>query len=223
MRLLMAIWIVAALLSPVMAAELAAATAESLLESTTDPYCGPRCVHFILEQYGIEGTSVAGFANQLAMSGDAQGVDLSSIAGLLEQHGLHTQAFRGHHGMVPQWPHPVLVHTAAAGDADGVGHYIVLLPNCTRSEGIAWDGLHGKTSVATFELSDRIAGGVLLTSSEPIDARAAPFVFTNDEIAYRTGIALSIAILVILSPAIPAICRRKPLARAAGVDSTGTE
>ena len=77
---------------------------------------------------------------------------------------------------------------------------MVLLPNCTRFEGIVWDGLRGKSNIASHELASRIESGVLLTAPQEINASVSPFVYTADEIAWRSGLAVSLALAAIAVP-----------------------
>lgn len=153
-----------------------------------DPYCGPRCTHEILKLYDITSVSLLQCVEELRWSSEQNGVDLGSIANLLQKHGIKTVVFEGKRGYVPQWPYPAVAHVA--GEQPGTGHFVVLLPNATRNAVCIWDGLSGQRWRSAQEFSERVDGGILITSPAAIPDTVQPFSLTNDELIWRSGLGV---------------------------------
>jgi ABC-type bacteriocin/lantibiotic exporter with double-glycine peptidase domain len=136
-----------------------------------DAYCGPRCTHFVLAQYGIQ-SNLYDLASQLA---EPEGASLSRIKLALESNGLFTYAFEVGNDVAIDWPHPVIVHLRGKNHG---GHYVVQLPSSQTGKARLWLGLEGEVIVPTETLSGSRSGAVLLTSPSRIE---------NPELAFRNA------------------------------------
>ena len=154
-----------------------------------DWYCGPRCVHFVLSLLGSRERDLVEYINEFNWTADDEGVSLLAISELLQREGVHTIAYEGRSGFIPVWPHPAILHVHSHDLVDR-GHFVVLMPNATRSSAVIWDGPRGSRRVSTGEISTMIKGGVLLTSPDPISEIVEPFVMTADEIVWRISLAV---------------------------------
>lgn len=159
-----------------------------------DPYCGPRCVHQILKHYGISSVDLLQCATELRWNSNRSGVDMQSVAELLNRHGINTAAFEAKPGYVLRWRHPAVAHLQSI---DGnAGHFVVLLPNATREKVHIWDGPLLERVMSAQAFSERVDGGVLLTSPEPIPHSLDPFRLTAEEVEWKSGLGVTMLLLL---------------------------
>ncbi len=117
----------------------------------TDMVCGPRCVQFILEHYGIK-EDLIDLVKEIQWPDFEAGASLGAIEAALRKRGIYTCALR----MDPKdrlaWSAPVVLHLKGQ---TAIGHFMVWWPDAAQAFG--WE-----------ELAGELSGTILLTSSAPI-------------------------------------------------------
>ncbi len=124
-----------------------------------DLLCGPRCVDYVLRYYGNATGDFAEFVREFPSN--SAGTSMQDLSDALRKYDVRTKAVSTSWKEALNWPHPVIAHTRE--QASGSGHFLVWHPASDRSRSIVWDGLNAFRCESTWQLHDRIDGGVLLT------------------------------------------------------------
>lgn len=144
----------------------AQASAAPNAKSASDFVCGPRCVDYILRQYGRT-TELIELIRAVQWPDIERGATMKSLEACLQQRGVHTFAMRLSPSARLQWPQPVLVHLHH--DQSPEEHFVVWLPSSSRALVHYWDGLLGRKIVSSDEFARMRSGAVILTSDRPIN------------------------------------------------------
>lgn len=139
-------------------------------EANASPHkalCGPVCVQFILEYFGIHENLVAVAAETAA--NDVTGSSLANLQRAIERHGLHTYAISINDDLDLRWSGPAIVHFSPAAD---LGHFVVQLPSDAGGDCSIVDhqGIHNCTPSALAKMR---SGAVLLVSDKRISMQQA--------------------------------------------------
>lgn len=134
--------------------------------------CGPRCVQFILQHYGIQADLIE-LVKEIQWPDFEAGASLAAIQDALQKRGIHACAMRIDPQSRLRWNDPVLLHLK--GDTE-VGHYVIRLPSGKPDRETLWVGLGCKEEVLPEKLSVEMSGVILLTSAEPITEPEAAVV-----------------------------------------------
>ncbi len=128
--------------------------------------CGPRCVHYVLEYYGVN-EDLIDLVKEVQWPDLESGASFAAIEKALRGRGVHTCALRIDPKARLPWDYPIVLHLKARSD---IGHYVVLLP--TEGDGVPslWMGLGCIEEVPWERLARELSGTVLLTSPTAITA-----------------------------------------------------
>ncbi len=129
-----------------------------------DMVCGPRCVQFVLKQYGKEGDLIE-LVREIQWPDLESGANLDSVDQALRRRGVNTRALRIDPHADFRWPYPVILHLKGQ---NGLGHYAVWLPSSTPEQSHVWISLSGVRVGPTKKLAESLSGAILLTSPDPI-------------------------------------------------------
>lgn len=132
--------------------------------SRGDVVCGPRCVQYVLQHYGIE-SDLIDLVKETQSDFEA-GASLANLNDALRRRGVFTAALKLSPNSVLQWPHPVLMHLSS--ETEGMGHFVVWLPTQDGSESQVWNGLSGTQTGPESVLAKKRSGYVLLTATAEI-------------------------------------------------------
>ncbi len=150
-----------------------------------DIVCGPRSLQYILSTLKPSAAPDLLEIVTRVQPEFEKGSSLPRLKDYLEDQGLFTAAIKPASNSTIVWPHPVLLHLR--GENDNLGHYVVLLPTSDRSIATMWSGLAGITRMPTWRLSERIDGGALLVSPQPIKEATFFFPLNTDALIRRLG------------------------------------
>ncbi len=144
-----------------------AATTE---QSRPDVVCGPRCVQFILKQYGKQ-VELHDLIQEIQWPHLEAGSNLADLQKSLNKRGIHTAAIQISSGAKLDWTEPVLVHLkpGISITPETLGHFVVWLPSSTSDIVHLWFGPKGIHQGSNNRFASIRSGAVLLTSQRPID------------------------------------------------------
>ncbi len=134
---------------------------------TPDLVCGPRCVQFVLNHYGVK-CELINLVREIQWPNYENGASVEDLRKALETHGVYTRAVHVEGQLALAWQHPVVVCLRPLHDTSDVGHFVVWLPSSNGEPEMIWDGLDGVMSLERGELPLNRMGTILLTSPEPI-------------------------------------------------------
>jgi ABC-type bacteriocin/lantibiotic exporter with double-glycine peptidase domain len=158
-----------------------------------DALCGPRCVQFILQQFGHR-SELLTLLQELPLSEVSRGASLQSLQELLERRGVYCEALAVSPQGVLRWGHPVLVHLEDKNDPQS-GHYVVWLPTSSGEYCDIWDGAHGSYSCSERRFASSRSGAMLLTSPTKIeDSRRAVTLGPAVALTLLWGSAISLGV-----------------------------
>jgi hypothetical protein len=144
----------------------------------SDLVCGPRCIHYILAEFG-QPSDLVGLARETQWPDLEDGATLSSLQAALERRGVHTVALKIPSDSTLRWPYLAIVHYPGTGGS-GVGHFAVWLPS-SRGERIeTWHGRFGIQMQDAGEFWASASRTILLTSPAPIDSAKSVLVPRNE-------------------------------------------
>lgn len=154
--------------------------AQSSLEGLNEAICGPRCAHYVLKHYGRE-EALTSLVREMQWPDLTKGCTVAQIEKALISRGIHVRSIQLKRFGSVQPESPAIVHLRreGSGKEDPKGHFVVLLPETTRTEAVIWDGLLGTRCEPWKGLSKTMTGVVLLTADSPIDK--------VDEVLYLRG------------------------------------
>lgn len=132
--------------------------------SRGDVVCGPRCVQYVLQHYGIE-SDLIDLVKETQSDFEA-GASLAALDDALRRRGVFTAALKLSPNAALQWPHPVLMHLSP--ETGEMGHFVVWLPTPDGSKSQVWNGLSGTQSGLESVLAKKRSGYVLLTAAAEI-------------------------------------------------------
>lgn len=132
--------------------------------SRGDVVCGPRCVQYVLQHYGIE-SDLIDLVKETQSDFEA-GASLAVLDDALRRRGVFTAALKLSPNALLQWPHPVLVHLSP--ETGEIGHFVVWLPTQDGSQSQVWNGLSGTQTGLESVLAKKRSGYVLLTAATEI-------------------------------------------------------
>lgn len=128
--------------------------------------CGPLCVRFILQGYGLEADLLA-LVQEVQGDAEQQGATLSALKRSLETRRLKTLAVQ----TVPSelnWDGPAILHAESQRFPDG--HYVVLLPADEHGKRKVWD--RGDI-VIQREFAGELTGAALLVAPPETETSAS--------------------------------------------------
>ncbi|MEI6541156.1 MAG: hypothetical protein WCO86_16770 [Planctomycetota bacterium] len=143
------------------------ADVDELPAAGLDSICGPRCVAFVLSNYGkSRSDELYKTVKATQWPEMSKGAPLLSLQEYLLSRDVHAVGAKipSGHRVVSQ--NPVLIHLKPEGS--GPGHYVVLLPESTADIAVLWTGRRKFERVPQRVLTERMSGIVLLTSLTPI-------------------------------------------------------
>lgn len=149
--------------------------------SPGDFYCGPRCVRFLLEWYGLSSPELSEVIREMQPSHVEAGTSLADVGSALQRRGVHTRAIDVPGDSVLAWDSPVVVHLKPE-EAGQLGHFAVWLPSSTEQTSDLWVGINGVVSGPTDVLRQSMTDVALLTS---------PTEIVDDAIATRSATSAS--------------------------------
>ena len=130
-----------------------------------DFVCGPRCVQYVLRNYGVQ-SRLVDLVREIQWPAIEDGATLDSLERAFNSRSISTCAITIAPGCQLNWPYPVIVHLK---ETDGqLGHFVVWLPTSQRSMADVWTGLDGIQRGSAFKLAAKMSGAVLLTANMPI-------------------------------------------------------
>ncbi len=132
--------------------------------SRGDVVCGPRCVQYVLQHYGID-SDLIDLVKETQSDFEA-GASLATLDDALRRRGVFTAALKLSPNAILQWPQPVLMHLSP--ETEGMGHFVVWLPTTDGSRSQVWNGLSGTQTGLESVLSKKRSGYVLLTAAAEI-------------------------------------------------------
>jgi ABC-type bacteriocin/lantibiotic exporter with double-glycine peptidase domain len=143
---------------------------ESSLEALNQVICGPRCVHFVLKHYGRD-EALSPVVRQMQWPDLSKGSSVRQIEDALQSRGVYTRSIelKRAGSFRPRFPAIVHLRDQHGGDVSLEGHFVVVMPESTRSEAVVWDGLFGVRRETWRDFSRRMTGVVVLTGDEPIE------------------------------------------------------
>lgn len=147
-------------------------TALHVRGETSDYYCGPRCVDYVLKFFAKNSEhSLYDLVNSMHDSGNDSGSPLTFVEHELNQRGVYTQGVKIDPLELSQiaWKYPIILHLKTSSAGSGTGHYVVWLPNSSFEHADIWDGLNGIVNTDYSSLSSRMSGMALITSTQLID------------------------------------------------------
>lgn len=136
-------------------------------ESERDTLCGPRCVRFLLEYYGLEANGsnndLATLVKELQWPVLEKGSTLSGLQQSLAARGIETRA----ETVMPDQPlrsrTPVIVHLTTPKDE--LGHFVVWLPSSSRATVDYWSYPAGLLRMNAETFNNRRSNIVLPVTS----------------------------------------------------------
>jgi ABC-type bacteriocin/lantibiotic exporter with double-glycine peptidase domain len=135
-----------------------------------DIACGPRCVKFILDHYGIHRTFLD-IASPMAAEMTTQGgVSISTLERALNSHGVYTRAIEVPAKCLPHASEPYIMHIKMPNASSG--HYVVVTKAGTYAAIEVWNGLNGTESGSISALLIHASRRFVLTSTRPINGTA---------------------------------------------------
>lgn len=165
-------------------------------DAADDVFCGPRCLRFILRQYGRH-RDLIDLVRAAQWPDIDKGASLAALEAVLRENGVGTQGVRVPSGAEIRWPYPVLLHCVDRRSESG--HYVVLLRTAGDMCDVYW-GVDGCRRVGASELASLSSGVALLTAPSPgidpneaVDATCAP--------TWARGIAFAAALAAIAAAA----------------------
>jgi Peptidase C39 family len=172
--------------------------AKSGLESSTDIVCGPRCVKYILSQYGYD-LELIDVIRAIQWPEIENGSGLGRIEKFLGEHGIYATSVH----IEPQqmldssWQHPVILHLKGAENHTGLGHFVVWLPKTEKyGENIEiWNGLNGYQSGTRKALAATLSGYAIFTSPLPISDEDLTATISSQRTTRLIYIAVPLALL----------------------------
>lgn len=170
--------------------------------SRGDVVCGPRCVQYVLQHYGIE-SDLIDLVKETQSDFEA-GASLAALDDALRRRGVFTATLKLSPNAVLQWPHPVLMHLTP--ETEGIGHFVVWLPTSDRTQVQVWTGLAGIQTGSESRLAAKRSGVVLLTSPTTIEQPTSASASTIRWGGWSTWIMWSG--LLILVCTVGLVCRR---------------
>lgn len=167
-------------------------------EQAGDMYCGPRCVQAVLRYYGRR-EELRPLVDEIQDSDWRRGSTLAAIQSALERRDIHTAALRISNETRIDWPNPVIMHLRPLR-SDGIGHFVVILPQDASDSAAVWCGLSGVQRVKPHVLMDASSGVILLTASTPIQTPLLAVRRSAERcqpsVATRIGLAGAAAVVV---------------------------
>lgn len=136
------------------------------IRGIADNICGPRCVQFVLQHYGID-AELQDLVREMQWPELEKGATLDSMSQALERRGVHTCVLKVDPSTRLAWRDPVIVHLQGAKEA--LGHYLVLLPGAASGEVDEYVEFTNVNHYPADAIRERMSGVVMLTSSKPID------------------------------------------------------
>jgi ABC-type bacteriocin/lantibiotic exporter with double-glycine peptidase domain len=133
-----------------------------------DFVCGPRCVQYVLDWHKVPSPDLVELVREMQWPELQDGSALAGIQTALRERGLHARAVRLPPAARLTWNQPVIVHQTT----DGIGHFVVWLPQPAGDKTVIWDGLHGERAIEWKELVRETSDVVLLTSNAAIPENA---------------------------------------------------
>jgi hypothetical protein len=144
--------------------------------SSSDYFCGPRCVKFILDYFHPP----AADEDLYSLVRDIQGIEARTVnAGTslkqlelaLIERGIFTAAVSISSESMKSinWKYPILVHTESTNpQTTSLGHFIVWLPGNDSNPAQLWNGLNGLHPFDHESLDSVMTQAAILTSPQPI-------------------------------------------------------
>ncbi len=169
-----------------------------------DMFCGPRCVQYILAQYGQK-AQLPELIEEMQERYWRNGCSLMAVNQALNKRGIHTHALQVSGDTTLVCSTPMVVHLAPTNEKD-TGHFVVQLPSTPTEPVPLWTGLAGVQLMDLDELRKKRSGAALLTSSKPIDVSTTMSVATIP-LSWRFGLFLIAAVGLMLSIAHFPHCR----------------
>ncbi len=127
---------------------------------TSDLTCGPRCVQFVLGQYGVS-EDLMPLIREIQWAELERGASLGQLRDALECRGIHTAMIRISPSSAIMADTPIILH----GETNrGSGHFVV--QQVLDGESVIWDGLRGFRKGWPDEV--RSSGIALVTSRSPL-------------------------------------------------------
>lgn len=143
--------------------------------SSSDQYCGPYCVQYLLKSQLNLSVDVVDLIKETQWPSLEVGADLQRLQESLNRRGIHTQALQIGPGDDLVWQAPVLVHLNRPVESTSSDeHFVVWLPSSTAQQVDIWDGGNGLRAMTPSAFRSLRSGYVLLTSMDQIaDSRSS--------------------------------------------------
>ena len=156
-------------------------------DSLGDNVCGPRCVRYILSQFGQD-IELIDLVKEMQWPAMENGVSVQGLQQTLERRGIFVKAIWVRDVELIRSPYPAIVRVERV---DGEGHFLVL-NSMSNDSGKYWDGLSG--SCNHIPSSMKPTGEVLLTSPNAITDVGS--LFESHHRLSRVMYAIMIAVLI---------------------------
>lgn len=136
------------------------------IQGMADNICGPRCVQFVLRQYGFN-AELQELVREVQWPALEEGATLDSMTQALQRRGICTCVLKLDPSTRLAWRYPVIIHLR--GNKGFLGHYLVLLPRSGTDEADEYVEFTGVSHYPSSAIHERMSGVVMLTSPVPID------------------------------------------------------
>ena len=141
--------------------------------SKNDLVCGPRCVQYILKEYGQQGDLIE-LIREMQWPNLEGGSTLTALEQALTSRGIHCGISEVPEDAQIAWKHPVIVHLR--GRSGTIGHFAIWLP-CSSNETVwLWAGPHGFVTATLSDFARERTPLILLTSTDVIAHDANSYV-----------------------------------------------
>jgi ABC-type bacteriocin/lantibiotic exporter with double-glycine peptidase domain len=159
--------------------------------------CGPKCIGFILDYYGItDHPNIIVLMQELQGQNIYQGTTIMELSKYLNQKGIYTTPIGISNMADIHWEYPVLVHYKPLSPNE-LGHFVVWLPSSKRTMVRCWDGDRGEVDIPISEWHKLRSGSILLTSPVKIDRPEKSIIYSGLEAdsIYTKGIGAIVLLI----------------------------
>ncbi|MGM0488771.1 MAG: cysteine peptidase family C39 domain-containing protein [Planctomycetota bacterium] len=139
------------------------------LRELNEVICGPRCVQFVLKQYG-RAEPLDALVREMQWPDLSKKSSVRQIEKALESRSVYTRSIQLKNTRRFEPRCPAVVHLCRGhGGGEGSGHFVVVMPRSTPLEVVFWDGLFGLRRERWADFSKQMTGVVVLTGDSPIN------------------------------------------------------
>ena len=128
--------------------------------------CGPRSVSFVLRHFGMNKDLIS-VIDAMRADQTERGHSIESLCHYLQQQGLQAVPIKLRPGHFVLSENPMIALVKPVGQE--LDHFIVILPESSKTQLVYWDGLLGTRSVPIERFYKRFQGYLIFVTEDEID------------------------------------------------------